>query len=43
MLYRRGVIACPLKRNGAMPMDDVASRYLDEILKDLEPLMTWKK
>ncbi|MDP2997168.1 MAG: dihydrodipicolinate synthase family protein [Bryobacterales bacterium] len=43
VLYRRGVIACPLKRNGAMPMDDVASRYLDEILKDLEPLMTWKK
>lgn len=43
VLFRRGVIACPLKRNGAMPMDEVASRYLDEILKDLEPLMTWKK
>jgi dihydrodipicolinate synthase/N-acetylneuraminate lyase len=43
VLYRRGVIACPLKRNGAMPMDDVASKYLDQILKDLEPLMTWKK
>lgn len=43
VLYRRGVIACPLKRNGAMPMDEVASRYLDQILKDLEPLMTWKK
>jgi dihydrodipicolinate synthase/N-acetylneuraminate lyase len=43
VLYRRGVIACPLKRNGAMPMDEVASRYLDQILKDLEPLMSWKK
>ncbi len=43
VLYRRGVIACPLKRNGAMPMDEFASRYLDDILKDLEPLMTWKK
>jgi 4-hydroxy-tetrahydrodipicolinate synthase len=43
VLYRRGVIACPLKRNGAMPMDEIASRYLDEILKNLEPLMTWKK
>jgi 4-hydroxy-tetrahydrodipicolinate synthase len=43
VLYRRGVIACPLKRNGAMPMDEIASRYLDEILRDLEPLMTWKK
>ena len=36
VLYRRGVIACPLKRNGAMPMDDVASRYLNEIMKVLD-------
>jgi len=43
VLYRRGVIACPLKRNGAMPMDETASKYLDQILKDLEPLMTVKK
>ncbi|MCC6861589.1 MAG: dihydrodipicolinate synthase family protein [Bryobacterales bacterium] len=43
VLYRRGVIDCPLKRNGPMPMDETASRYLDEILKDLAPLMTWKK
>ena len=43
VLYRRGIIACALKRNGAMPMDEVASRYLDEILKNLEPLMTWRK
>ena len=43
VLHRRGVIACPLKRNGAMPMDEVASRYLDEVLKNLEPLMTWKR
>lgn len=39
----RSVIACPLKRNGAMPMDTIASKYLDEILRNLEPLMTWKK
>jgi 4-hydroxy-tetrahydrodipicolinate synthase len=43
VLYRRGVIDCPLKRNGAMPMDEAASRYLDEILKDLAPLMSWRK
>ena len=43
VLYRRGVIGCPLKRNGAMPMDEISSRHLDEILKNLEPLMTWKK
>lgn len=43
VLYRRGVISCPLKRNGAMPMDDIASTYLNRILKDLEPLTTWKK
>ncbi len=41
VLFRRGVIDCPMKRNGNMPMDDVASKYLDEILKDLEPIMTW--
>jgi dihydrodipicolinate synthase/N-acetylneuraminate lyase len=41
VLYRRGVIDCPLKRNGAMPLDDISSRYLDEILSALEPLMTW--
>jgi dihydrodipicolinate synthase/N-acetylneuraminate lyase len=43
VLYRRGVITCPLKRNGPMPMDEVASKYLDQILRDLEPLMTWRK
>jgi len=41
VLYRRGVIACPLKRNGAMPLDPIASQYLDEILAALAPLMTW--
>ncbi len=41
VLYRRGVIDCALKRNGAMPLDKVASRYLDEILAALAPLMTW--
>ena len=42
MLLRRGVIKTAYKRNGRMPLDDVSSKYLDEILKDLEPLMTWK-
>jgi dihydrodipicolinate synthase/N-acetylneuraminate lyase len=41
VLYRRGVIACPLKRNGEMPLDAIASRYLDELLAALQPLMTW--
>jgi dihydrodipicolinate synthase/N-acetylneuraminate lyase len=41
VLYRRGVIDCPIKRNGPMPLDEVSSKYLDEILKALEPLMTW--
>ena len=43
VLYRRGVIACPLQRNGKMPLDDIASRYLDDILAKLAPLMTWGK
>jgi len=41
VLYRRGVIDCPTKRNGKMPLDDISSKYLDDILKALEPLMTW--
>jgi len=41
VLYRRGVIDCPIKRNGKMPLDDISSKYLDDILKALEPLMTW--
>jgi 4-hydroxy-tetrahydrodipicolinate synthase len=41
VLYRRGVIDCPLRRNGKMPLDDVSSNYLDEILIALQPLMTW--
>jgi dihydrodipicolinate synthase/N-acetylneuraminate lyase len=43
VLYRRGVIDCPLKRNGPMPLDPVSSQYLDEILQALEPLMTWRQ
>ncbi|MBI1923608.1 dihydrodipicolinate synthase family protein [Candidatus Poribacteria bacterium] len=43
VLYRRGVIDCPLKRNGKMPLDEISSKYLDEILATLEPLMTWGK
>jgi 4-hydroxy-tetrahydrodipicolinate synthase len=41
VLYRRGVIECPLKRNGKTPIDEVSSKYLDEILEALKPLMTW--
>lgn len=43
VLFRRGVIDCPKKRNGKMPLDDVSSKYLDEILSALEPIMTWSK
>jgi 4-hydroxy-tetrahydrodipicolinate synthase len=43
VLYRRGIVDCPLKRNGPMPLDEIASKYLDEILRALEPLMTWGK
>lgn len=43
VLYRRGVIACPLRRMGGMPMDDIASAYLDEIMVALDPLLTWHK
>jgi 4-hydroxy-tetrahydrodipicolinate synthase len=43
VLYRRGVIACPLRRNGPMPLDAVSSQYLDEILDRLASLMTWGK
>ncbi|MFO8007182.1 MAG: dihydrodipicolinate synthase family protein [Candidatus Brocadiia bacterium] len=42
VLHRRGVIECPLKRNGETPLDGVASEYLDEILAALRPLMTWR-
>jgi 4-hydroxy-tetrahydrodipicolinate synthase len=42
VLHRRGVIECPLRRNGAMPLDEISSRYLDEILDGLAPLMTWQ-
>lgn len=42
VLYRRGVIDCPLRRNGRMPLDEIGARYLDEILAALEPLMSWR-
>jgi len=42
VLYRRGIIDCPLKRNGPMPLDGIASSYLDEILENLESLMKIK-
>ena len=41
VLYRRGVIACPKTRApGAAVLDAEASRELDLILDDLEPLLT---
>ena len=41
VLYRRGVIDCPKRRNGKSSLDEMGSKYLDEILAALEPLMTW--
>ena len=43
VLKRRGVIKSAYKRNGQMPLDEVSSKYLDELLAGLEPLMTWGK
>ncbi len=43
VLYRRGIIESPKKRNGDMFLDDVSSKYLEEILEKLEPLFTWGK
>ena len=43
VLYRRGVIDCPLKRNAKMPLDEISSKYLDEILEALDPIMTWRR
>ncbi|MDF1514004.1 MAG: dihydrodipicolinate synthase family protein [Anaerolineae bacterium] len=43
VLYRRGVIDCALKRNGKMPLDEIASTYLDEILDSLKTYMQWHK
>lgn len=42
VLYRRHVIDCPIKRNGKMPLDEMSSKYLDEILAALSPLMSWR-
>jgi dihydrodipicolinate synthase/N-acetylneuraminate lyase len=41
VLYRRGVIDCPVRRNSGMLLDDIASKYLDDVMKALEPLLTW--
>lgn len=43
VLKRRGVIASAYRRNGQMPLDEVSSTYLDELLEGLKPLMTWGK
>jgi hypothetical protein len=37
------VIDCPRKRNGLAPIDEISSRYLDDILHALEPRMTVSK
>lgn len=42
VLYRRGVISCPMRRNENSRLDEISSKYLDKILRDLKPLMTWK-
>lgn len=41
VLKRRGVISSARKRNGQMPLDEISSQYLDDILRALQPLMTW--
>jgi 4-hydroxy-tetrahydrodipicolinate synthase len=43
VLYRRGVISCAMRRNAADRIDEISSKNLDMILKDLQPLMTWRK
>jgi 4-hydroxy-tetrahydrodipicolinate synthase len=43
VLVRRGVIASAFRRNSITQLDSISSKYLDRILKDLQPLMTWKK
>ncbi len=43
VLYRRGVIECPAKRNGRNSLDPIAAQYLAEILQGLESLLTWGK
>jgi 4-hydroxy-tetrahydrodipicolinate synthase len=43
VLFRRGVIDCPRKRNGQAPLDEIGARYLDDILRNLAPLMSWGK
>jgi 4-hydroxy-tetrahydrodipicolinate synthase len=42
VLLRRGVISSGFRRNGGGRPDAIGSKYLDRILKDLAPLMTWK-
>ena len=43
VLKRRGVIECAYRRNDAIPTDDIGSKYLDDILEVLTPLMSWGK
>jgi dihydrodipicolinate synthase/N-acetylneuraminate lyase len=43
VLFRRGIIDCPLKRNGATHVDEITSKYLDDLLQALEPLMSYGK
>ncbi len=43
VLRRRGVIQCAYSRNAPTPADKIGSTYLDDILRALKPLMTWKE
>ena len=43
VLVRRGVIRSAYRRNSTAQLDAVSSKYLDRILRDLQPLMTWKQ
>ena len=42
VLRRRGVIDCAYRRNAPIGYDEIASRYLDDILDWLRPLMSWE-
>ncbi|TVR57191.1 MAG: dihydrodipicolinate synthase family protein [Spirochaetaceae bacterium] len=41
VLKRRGVIEYAFKRNGQSAIDEIGSRYLDDVLDALRPLMRW--
>jgi 4-hydroxy-tetrahydrodipicolinate synthase len=43
VLRRRGVIDCAYRRNAPIGYDEIGSRYLDDILEWLKPLMSWHR